>query len=78
MSSVDVYDDLDQIVAEHDLAYLHAKSVTDYWKADAKLIWRLDQIERPKTKTEQLVYWLMNAKRQNLEKFLNRSNDGED
>ena len=32
MSSVDVYDDFDQIVAEHDLAYLHAKSVTDYWK----------------------------------------------
>ena len=59
MSSADVFDDLDQIVAEHDLAYLNAKSVTDYWKADAKLIWRLDQIQRPKTKTEKMVRALM-------------------
>ena len=44
-------------------AYFHAKSVTDYWKADAKLIWRLDQIQRPKTPAEKLVRALMECKR---------------
>jgi len=58
MLSVDVCDDLDQIVAKHDLAYLQAKSVTDKWKADAKLMWR-----HPQTKTEKLVRALMEYKR---------------
>ena len=66
MSSADVFDDLDKIVAEHDLAYQKASSVRDYWKADAKMIWRIDQLQRPKTKTEKLVRLLMEHKRYKL------------
>ena len=78
MSSADACSRLDQIVAQHDLDYMNPKSVTDYWKADAKLMHAIDNLPEPKTKTEQLVRWLMDAKRQNLEKFLNRLHHGED
>ena len=78
MSSADACSRLDQIVAQRDLDYTNAKSVTDYWNADAKLMHAIDNFPEPKTKTEQLVRWLRDAKRQNLEKFLNRLHHGED
>ena len=67
MSSADAYSRLDQIVAQHEVDYANAKSVRDYWKADAKLIYAIDILPEPKTKTEQLVRWLMDAKRHKLQ-----------
>jgi len=63
MSSVDARNRLDQIVAEHDLDYANAKCVTDYWKADAKLMFAIDILPEPKTIAEKLVCALMEAKR---------------
>ena len=51
MSSADACSRLDQIVAQHDLDYTNAKSVTDYWKADAKLMHAIDNLPEPKTRT---------------------------
>ena len=63
MSSADAYSRLDQIVAQHEVDYTNAKSVRDYWKADAKLVYAIDILPEPKTTTEKLVRMLMEAKR---------------
>ena len=54
---------LDQIAKIHDIDYSKAKNLQDKWKADRKMIRAITNLPGKKTKTEQVVKKIMQAKR---------------
>ena len=54
---------LDRISKQHDIDYSKAKSLSDKWKADAKMIKSIERLPGSKTLTERIVRRIMQAKK---------------
>ena len=50
---------LDRIAKQHDIDYRKAKSLKDKWKADQKMIAKINRLPGRKTKTENIVKGIM-------------------
>ena len=53
---------LDRIAKQHDIDYSKAKSLMDKWKADKKMIAKINRLPGRKTKTEKIVKGIMQTK----------------
>ena len=53
---------LDRIAKQHDIDYSKAKSLKDKWKADKKMIAKINRLPGRKTKTEKIVKGIMQTK----------------